>query len=89
MPLPESEISQLKEQIVGLAEQVAALTMQKKEAALRRCFFASKWVIFSVTVLIDVKTTSILSVEGGPDHTACWQGNSRGMPVVGNKRPQQ
>ena len=72
LPLKESEISQLKEQIVGLTEQVAALTMQKKEAALHRGFFASRWVIFSVTVLIDVKTAGILSVEGGPGHTACW-----------------
>ena len=34
----ELEAFQLKEKIAGLTEQVAALTMQKKETVPRRCF---------------------------------------------------
>ena len=86
----ESEVSQLKEQIAGLTEQVAALTMQKKEAAPHRCFICQQ--VGHLQRNCPNRRQDRRCFECGRwGHTArqCWQGNDRGMPVRGNKHPQQ
>ena len=45
----ESEDYQVKEQIAGLTEQVAALTIIRRKQFHVTILFASRWVIFSVT----------------------------------------
>ena len=86
----ESEVSQLKEQIARLTEQVTALTMQEKEAAPRRCFICQQ--VGYLQRNCPNRHQDCQCFECGRwGHTArqCWQGNDRGMPVRGSKRPQQ
>ena len=86
----ESEVSQLKEQITGLTDQVAALTMQKKEAAPHRCFICQQVGYFQRNCPNRCQDCRCFEC-GRWGHTArqSWQGNERGVPVRGNKHPQQ
>ena len=86
----DSEVSQLKEQITGLTEQVAALTMQKKEGVPRRCFNCNQVGHFQRNCPNRRRDRRCFEC-GRLGHTArqCWQGNERGMSVRGNRYPQQ